>query len=151
MPDRLPARLRSGCASDQRCAVAVPVGSERRVGRGNTIKVWSIEAGGVRRSPNSCHSRSQGHAAGEEGLCRDPAMDAGGNFTLYGDEGDSYRYKKGAHATIPVDRMDKPLFLILRTLSNASLGFPITAHYVIFVESLPLILLFFGRDFQKYL
>jgi alpha-D-xyloside xylohydrolase len=31
---------------------------------------------------------------------------ADGNFTLYEDEGDSYRYEKGAHATIPIQWKD---------------------------------------------
>jgi hypothetical protein len=43
MLNRLSAHLQFGYAFGQRCVPSGPVSSERRIGRDNKIKVWSIE------------------------------------------------------------------------------------------------------------
>ena len=52
---------------------------------------------------------------------------ADGDFTLYEDEGDSYRYEKGAHATIPIHWDDATRTITLGARKEAFRGcLPVT-------------------------
>jgi alpha-D-xyloside xylohydrolase len=49
---------------------------------------------------------------------------ADGNFKLYNDEGDSYRYEKGAHSVIPIHWNDEAETLTLGARVGAYAGMP---------------------------